>query len=378
MINLLIVGYHGFGNCGDDATLLAMVSGIRSMSDDVHITALSYAPEFTRTEYNIDTVQRFNISAVVKTIKKSDIVLLGGGSLLQDSTSTRSLVYYLGIIRAAKMFNKKVMLYANGFGPIYKTFNQKMTKKIANDVDIITLRDKCSEDDMKKMGINKPEIYVTADAAFTLKPIDKKYSISLLEKENIPTDKDIIGISIRYWSRAIDVEKYIKAIAKACDEFAVKGKIILLIPMQFPEDVEISKKVMSNMKEKSYILSKGYSPAKISGIISCCKIIVSMRLHALLFAAIERVPMIGIIYDPKVANYLEVLSMPAAGNIENENIKSEDISLKIKDVFDNMDKYKSILDEKVSILINNANKNNLLLNEQLELIRKEKMEENLK
>lgn len=372
MVNLLIVGYHGFGNCGDDATLLAMVSNIRNMADDVHITALSFAPEFTQTQYNIDAVQRLNISAVIKTIKNCDIVLLGGGSLLQDSTSTRSLVYYLGIITMAKFFKKRVMLYANGFGPVYRKVNQRLTKKVANNIDIITLREKRSKDDMRKLGIVKPPMYVTADAAFTLKAIEKKAAKGLLDVENIPYNNDIIGVSIRHWNRSIDVDSYVIAVAKACDKFAEDKKIILLIPMQFPEDVEISKKVMLKMKQKSYILSKGYSPAEISGIISCCSVILSMRLHALLFAAVERVPMIGIIYDPKVANYLEVLNMPDVGNVENQYIEVSVIINKIEDVLKNVDFYKSVLNEKVSVLIENANQNNVLLEEQLELIRKDK------
>ena len=118
MINILIAGYHGYGNCGDEATLQAMTVNIKAMAEDVKITALSFKPELTKTEYNIESVQRFNVLQVFNAIRRSDIILSGGGTLLQDDTSTRSLLYYLSIIKVAKMLHKRVMLYDNGIGPV--------------------------------------------------------------------------------------------------------------------------------------------------------------------------------------------------------------------------------------------------------------------
>ena len=118
MVTILIAGYHGFGNCGDEAILRAMVTSFRRMADDIDIVALSNDPDFTKKEYNIEAVQRFKMKEVLSAVKKCDILVLGGGTLLQDGTSTRSLVYYLSIVKAAEIFGKRVMLYANGIGPV--------------------------------------------------------------------------------------------------------------------------------------------------------------------------------------------------------------------------------------------------------------------
>ena len=163
MIRVLIAGYHGFGNCGDEAILQAMTANIRAMAKDVEITALSYNPEFTKTEYGINSVQRFNMLQVLSAIKHSDIVLSGGGTLLQNGKSTRSLMYYLTIIKIAKFFRKRVMLYANGIGPVSGKLNRRLVKMVVNTVDVITLREKLSEADLKSIGVTKPNIMVTAD-----------------------------------------------------------------------------------------------------------------------------------------------------------------------------------------------------------------------
>lgn len=373
MINLLIAGYHGFGNCGDEATLLAITTNIRKMSSDVVITALSYDPEFTKTEYNIESVQRFNAWQVFKAIKKSDIILSGGGTLLQDGTSTRSLMYYLSIIKIAKIFHKRVMLYANGIGPVDGSFNRKMIKAVVNNVDIITLREELSEKDLKMIGVTKPKIFVTADPAFTLNPVNINTAFSFLKSEGVPVDKEILGISVRRWDKAFGGnDNYISELAKVCDYFARKGKTVLFIPMQFPKDIAISKKLMDNMKEKSYILQNEYNPKQLLGIIGCVKVLLSMRLHTLIFAGVNHIPMLGIIYDPKVEYYLKVLKMPSVGDIRKEKLDSEKIIKMIDNTFDNYNSYLDILENTVSHLIKKASENDEFLYEQLEIIRKSK------
>ncbi len=372
MINILIAGYHGFGNCGDEATLQAMTVNIRDMASDVRITALSYKPELTKTEYNIESVQRFNALQVLNAIRHSDIILSGGGTLLQDGTSTRSLLYYLSIIRIAKLFRKRVMLYANGIGPVNGRFNRKLIKLVVNKADIITLREHMSQKDLKEIGVSKPDIFVTADPAFTLKAVSDEAASRFLELEGVPRDKDIVGVSVRSWTKAKGGESYIKELAAVCDRLVKDGKTVLLIPMQFPRDVDISLRLMGQMSERAYILDKEYTPAEILGIIGQVKVMLSMRLHTLIFAAVKRVPMVGIVYDPKVEYYLKLLNMPVGGDVRREVIDRDKISAKINGVFNDFDKYRRKLDSKVKVLENKARENDRFLEKQLDIIRKKK------
>ena len=375
MIKLLIAGYHGYGNCGDEATLLAMTTNIRKIADDVEITAISYRPEETKKEYDINSVQRFNAFELLKAIIKNDIVLSGGGTLIQNNTSTRSLIYYLAIIKAAKFFGKRVMLYANGIGPVTGNFNRKLVKIVVNSVDLITLREKFSYDDLKDIGVDKPDIYVTADAAFTIQGISDKEAEAILEKEGVPTEKEIVGVCIRNWNKSEYGENYVKELAKVCDRQVREGREVLLIPMQYSKDVDISKRLAEQMQEKCSILGREYAPAQVVGIIGKLSLMIGMRLHALLFAAVKRVPMIGIIYDLKVEYYLDVLKMPKGADIRSEKLESEKVSTQIEGIFYDRQKYVDLLDERVGILIDKAEENDRLLAEQLEMIRKKKGDE---
>lgn len=371
MIKLLIAGYHGFGNCGDEAILQAMTTNIRAMADDVDITALSNKPEFTKTEYGINSVQRFRVFSVLSAIRNCDIMLSGGGTLLQNGTSTRSLLYYLAIIRTAKFFGKKVMLYANGIGPVTGRLNRRLVKMVVNKVDAITLREKLSEADLISIGVKKPDMEVTADPAFKLRSISDNEAREIFEKENIPLNGDTVGVSVRSWQKAgFGEEDYVISLAKACDDLAKKGKTVVFLPMEYPRDMDISKRVMAKMNSKSYIFKNRYKPSEILGMVGCFDLMISMRLHTLIFAAVKNVPMIGIIYDPKVEYYLNELDMPEGGDIRSERLDSKRLTSMAEDIFNNMADYKSKLKSKADIMKNKAQRNDVILSKQLEKIRK--------
>ena len=126
------------------------------------------------------------------------------------------------------------------------------------------------------------------------------------------------------------------------------------------------------MKNKSYVLTNRYTPAQILGVVGRVDAMVSMRLHTLIFAAVKNVPMVGIIYDPKIEYYLKELNMPEGGDVRKEKIDSKKISDITLDIFENMDKYKTLLKSKADNMTSKADENDMLLSQQLDIIRKEK------
>ncbi|NLA86421.1 MAG: glycosyltransferase, partial [Clostridiales bacterium] len=150
--NVVMSGYYGFGNAGDEAILQSVHQNIDDTGGDIAITVLSKDPGETKSRYGYDAVNRFGLCSVIKALKSCDALVSGGGSLLQDHTSTRSLLYYLMIIRAAEFFKKKVMIYANGIGPIRKKSNRRRVGKIVGRADVITLRDDVSAEELRSMG----------------------------------------------------------------------------------------------------------------------------------------------------------------------------------------------------------------------------------
>ena len=135
MVNILISGYYGFDNIGDESILRTLVSSLREHIPDCSLTVLSHNPASTREKYGVEAVERMSPMAILRAVKKCDMLISGGGSLLQDVTSSKSLHYYLSIIRCAQFFRKKVFIYSQGIGPIDRPGNRRAAAKARKKAD---------------------------------------------------------------------------------------------------------------------------------------------------------------------------------------------------------------------------------------------------
>lgn len=118
MSDIVVSGYYGFANAGDEAMLAAMIEALTDIEPAIKITVISGNPEDTRQRHGVAAVYRLNYPEIARVLAKSQLLISGGGSLLQDVTSERSLYYYLSIMMLAKKLGKPVMLYAQGIGPV--------------------------------------------------------------------------------------------------------------------------------------------------------------------------------------------------------------------------------------------------------------------
>jgi polysaccharide pyruvyl transferase CsaB len=332
--NVVMSGYYGFGNAGDEAILQSIHTNIEG-SGDVSVTVLSNDPEDTKTRYGYKAVNRFKVFQVFNALRRCDALVSGGGSLLQDHTSTRSLMYYLYIIKAAELMGKKVMIYANGIGPVEKKANRRRVRRIISKADVITLRDEASALELQSIGVKRTDIHVTADPVFTLDGIRREHAVKLLQDRGFPANTPFVCVSIRKWSGPTD---FCEKLAALCDEIHERyGQNIVFIAMQSPNDSKISHEVQGLMKSPSVVLDSRYSAEELMGIIGMADFVLAMRLHTLIFSARMCVPLAGIIYDPKVEAYLQTLSMPSAGYVSG--FDKDTAMAAVKEIMENRARY---------------------------------------
>lgn len=312
MKKVLLFGYYGYQNTGDEAILKTIIQQIKSAAPDAMIKVLTYKAEETAKKYQVEAVSRNRFMELLRAIKDCDVVVSGGGSILQDVTSSRSLLYYLAIIWMAKKMGKKVMFYGNGFGPITKRYNKNLVRYIINQVDVITVRDFQSKESMKALGINR-DIQVTADVTFAMEPLAEEKGKEILRAEGLLETKKIIGISVRSWWGK---ENYKQIIAKTADYLQQLNYQVVFIPMQYPHDQTLSQEIIKMMKSNAVVLNQIYSPEEILSVISNMDLLIGMRLHSLVFASIAKVPMVGIEYEDKIKSFLELVNQKSGGVAE--------------------------------------------------------------
>ncbi len=152
---IAVSGYYGCGNSGDEAVLAGIRDGFRRRAGDrVVLTALSQRPADSRALHGIDAADRMDIRTLRATIGRSDLLISGGGSLLQDTTSFKSLLYYLFVMRIAASCRVPVMLYAQGIGPLRRGISRKLVRMTVNRAAYITVRDEGSAELLRSIGVN--------------------------------------------------------------------------------------------------------------------------------------------------------------------------------------------------------------------------------
>ncbi len=360
--DVVISGYYGFENSGDDALLKAMIESLQMYVPDIRILVLSESPKSTKQTFNVDSRRRFNLFMVIRSLKNAKMLINGGGSLIQDATSSQSLYYYLWVMHMAKKLGLKVYMYANGIGPI-KRRNAKLVSKIVNKADLITLRDRISADELDRLGVNAPKIEITADPAIILKP-DSSVSIDkIFEAEKIPTGKKYIGISVRNWNKNDD--KFVSKMASIADYAYEKYSLIpVFIPMRYPVDAKYSELVVSAMKNKAYIIQGKHSVTDTIAIVQNMELAIGMRLHTLIYAASGGVPLIGLIYDPKNKGFMDYIGQQRMDSVEN--IDAQKIKTYIDEIATDDGSIRSLTEKKCLSLTDLALRNAKLAKELLE------------
>lgn len=351
---ILISGYYGFKNSGDDALLKAIIRDLKSFKESPNIVVLSANPKETMSDYRVKAISRISPVSILRHMNNAEMLISGGGTLIQDRTSTKSLWYYLTIISLALRKNLKVMLYSNGIGPLEKKKNVRRTQKILERADLITLRDECSYETLRELGIKNEKVAVTADPALDLQIADKDRGERILINEGIDTSKKILGVSVRRWQNLDD--NFEAEIAKACDYAYEKyGYYTVFLPMQSSRDMTISQNVRRRMRSSSSIIKRRYNVEDMISIMSCFDLCVGMRLHTLIYAAINAVPLIGLVYDPKISSFMQYTHQNHF--ITVEELTGDKLKKQLDSCIADYDSIKKDLEENYSILRDKARLN---------------------
>ena len=303
---VVICGAYGRGNAGDDAILEAILQEMRSIDPDMPITVLTKDPKATRLTYRVRTAGRMDVGTWKKAMRHAGLYINGGGSLIQDVTSRRSLWFYLHNIQAAHKAGCKVQMYGCGIGPVLREQHRKLAASVLNaSVDVITLREPDSLKESQSMGVTKPEILLTADPALTLPAASEDEIDSVLLRAGIPPHGKYLCFALRNWKGFEDKAPLFAQAAKYAYE--TYGLTPVFAAVEKHLDPVAGRLAAAGLDIPHYFLDDAGSAGTIIGALSRMQAVVSMRLHALIFAAGQGIPLAGVVYDPKVSAFLRYI-----------------------------------------------------------------------
>ncbi|MEI8128417.1 MAG: polysaccharide pyruvyl transferase CsaB [bacterium] len=291
--NILISGYYGFDNFGDEAILGVLTKKLKELN--ANTVVLSSNPTKTADLYGVSSTYFFNLPQVILKIINCDILISGGGSLLQDVTSIKSLLYYLWVINTALFFRKKVVIFAQGIGPINNKFGAFLTKKVLQKCSLTTVRDRKSRMLLQKWGVK-------ADLV-----CDPLFGLDLAPK----TQSGKVGVQLRDF-KTVTEKLLIKLAEQLNKDFS--DREIEIFSFQDSLDLTVCKRFETilrsiNPQIKTELIYNQTSQ-EIFEKISELDYMIAMRFHAVLVALKYGIKTLAVCYDVKVEKLAQEAQIP--------------------------------------------------------------------
>ena len=305
----VLCGAYGRGNAGDEAILKAILTQLRDIDQDMPFWVMSRNPEQTKKKEIVRSFFIFNVPAFLKSLRKAKLFVNGGGSLIQDITSSRSLYFYLFTLWAAKWCGCKIVMYGCGIGPISGKRNRKIAGRVLNQTaDIITLRDSVSLELLSAIGVTKPEIILAADPTVNLEHADAAGIKRAFAREGIPAEAPKIGFCLRAWETFTHPEHVAKAAEYAYEKY---GLTPVFLPIEMPKDTAVGERISSMLSVPNFVCKKQHPVGDLIGMLGSMDLVLGMRLHSLIFATAGGAPVVGISYDVKVDSFIKDIGSTA-------------------------------------------------------------------
>ncbi|MDO4281687.1 MAG: polysaccharide pyruvyl transferase CsaB [Peptococcaceae bacterium] len=313
--NIVMSGYYGFQNAGDDAVCYAIIEALRKEMPECKITVLSNDPVLTANAYGVAAENRWKWQAVWRALRQSDLLVSGGGSLIQDVTSKNSSLYYLGVILLGLLARKPVLVYGQGLGPLENKRNRLLTRLLFNRLRAIYVRDEDSLALLREIGVKQP-IQVAPDPVLGIdgEVVDREKGLALLKNLGYDGERPLALLAIRQWP-GFDA----KAFASLGDHLASQGYAVGFLAMHHDQDTEVSLAVQKQMQHPAFVIKDAYDTPSLFSIFSVASLVVGMRLHSLIIGAALDKRVVGVSYDPKVTAFMKMIHNPYCIDITQLN-----------------------------------------------------------
>lgn len=367
MLRVAAAGCYSINHPGEEAELAAAAATLRALSPGIEITVFSQNTRGVSRVPGVRAANRWNPFAVIYTLLRSDIVLSCGKKSLKDTGGMGNLIRHLLIIFTARLFGKPVVSYAQGVGPLKSFWGRRLVRFVYDRLDLITVRNQASKDNLLKIGVERPPIVVTAAPVFALNPteFDKEQGASLVaqirsetshqeevgegetastapdeDAEDTREEKPLLGVVLQELEG--DCE-YKRSIASAADQLVREGWEVLLLPFKYPADLQVCQEVSWIMQEPSLEFREKPSLDQLFSIFGQVDLLLGMRLPALIMASVMRKPCIGIALNDKTAKFLEVIEQPKVVN--REDLDADSLYQLVISVYEGKKEISSHLDQ---------------------------------
>ncbi|HEY9666048.1 MAG TPA: polysaccharide pyruvyl transferase CsaB [Coleofasciculaceae cyanobacterium] len=293
-IRAVLCGYYGKGNGGDEALLASL---LQMLPESVTPVVLSGNPAETRKRYGVTSCDRFSFFQVLRAMRSSDAFIWGGGSLVQDVTSTVSPFYYCGLMGLARKLGMKTIAWAQGIGPLKREVTRRITRLSVAGCAAVSVRDLGSAALLHEWNI---PFIMAPDPVWALdsKPVKGLW--------DLPAPR----VAVTFRSHPSLTPERLAILTNALVSFQKATQTcILLVPFQASQDLSIAQSIQAQLPGSNHLFQIE-DPRELKGLFRGVEMAIGMRYHSLIMAAAEECRCFALSYDPKVSQLMEQLDLP--------------------------------------------------------------------
>lgn len=297
---VLLGGYYGFDNLGDDALLRAAITRVKATYPDTPICALTAKGKKDSLKFGVRCAKRYSPTSLRREIRKAAVVVFGGGTLLQNGTSRRSILYYLSILLYAQKNGVPCELWGNGIGNIGGRYYRRKTARALSGCRYLEFRDRASAKEAERMlrefGSNIPQISVSDDLASHLEPCSEERLSYILSRLGLDRTAPIAVVAVR----GTEKQGFKNVMERHVSVIVAEKLTPVFIPMFPDEDLELCRNIC---KRRGGVVAYPLSVSDAIGLIGHATVVLAMRYHACVFAKRMGTPFVGYGSEPKIERF---------------------------------------------------------------------------
>lgn len=290
MKRLLVIGYYGFGNFGDELILSGVQAELAGLPCEavfaVH-NPQQYAPLRCSRHSLVD---RGDLRALNEAVTRCDAVMLGGGGLVQDSSSWRSSLYYLGIMRWAALRGRATVSYAQGIGPLTRPWTRRLVRRAFEPMAYVDVRDEASRGLLAECGIDPARISVSCDVGLTYLVGEYGMPPALPARE----PRIVACLNPRFGWAPQQTARFLDLLA---DPLGATIDLVVLFP---GSDLNYTRAVQESLTVSSSLV-QAPTAELLTGLCAAGTMTVAGRYHMAAAAVAARARIVALAYDPKLA-----------------------------------------------------------------------------
>ncbi len=325
--HILIAGYYGFRNNGDEAILRVLLADLQRAEADLSVCVLSGDPEATRRCFGVEAIAHGDVVGIIEQARQSDALIVGGGGIFQDywgsqkntvlTSQQAGLPFYSSLPLLGRLLEKPVLLYGVGAGPLFSAEGEELTRLSFEYATFSTIRDSASQELLLSLGVPAKKMRITADPAFGLQA-DAVRAREILNGLFVDPNRPVVGVCLRNWDIGIEQSVWQAETAAGLDDFTDQTNCsYIFLPFQdlpvspLTRDPLAADAVIQQMKHHRdcVLVPTQEDPAVTAGILSTCTLIVGMRYHSIVFASSVGVLPVALAYDSKVTHLMHSLGL---------------------------------------------------------------------